>query len=179
MPFYKRASTLCTSRIQKAIHSNAYNRKLMTIKTVFFTHNKFIFLLIYSLAGSKDVEYRLAQSGDATCTGLENPEFGSRIMTLKRFGPAERCDFPKWFKEPKHWHSLNGELSYNVHQKYVDFHLNINDEYHVNLKSLFLCMHAELFKNNFLHISFFNSFSFPYICTYNDDNLLDPMVRFT
>lgn len=95
----------------------------MTIKTVSFTHNKQynFFLLIYSLAGSKDVEYRLAQSGDATCTGLENPEFGSRIMTLKRFGPAERCDFPKWFKEPKHWHSLNGELSYNVHQKYVDF----------------------------------------------------------
>lgn len=71
------------------------------------------------LAGSKDVEYRLAQSGDATCSGLENSEFGSRIMTLKRFGQAERCDFPKWFKEPKHWHSLNGELSYNVHQKYV------------------------------------------------------------
>ncbi|CRK89429.1 CLUMA_CG003178, isoform A [Clunio marinus] len=67
--------------------------------------------------GSKDVEYRLAQSGDATCSGLENSEYGSRIMTLKRFGPAERCDFPKWFKEPKHWHSLNGELSYNVHQK--------------------------------------------------------------
>jgi hypothetical protein len=103
----------------------------MTIKAVSFTLKKY-FLLIYSLAGSKDVEYRLAQSGDATCTGLENPEFGSRIMTLKRFGPAERCDFPKWFKEPKHWHSLNGELSYNVHQKYVDFHLNINDEYHVN-----------------------------------------------
>jgi hypothetical protein len=70
-------------------------------------------------AGSKDVEYRLAQSGDATCSGLENSEFGSRIMTLKRFGQSERCDFPKWFKEPKHWHSLNGELSYNVHQKYV------------------------------------------------------------
>ncbi|KAG5672928.1 hypothetical protein PVAND_003016 [Polypedilum vanderplanki] len=66
---------------------------------------------------SKDVEYRLAQSGDATCSGLENSEFGSRIMTLKKVGPSERCDFPKWFKEPKHWHSLNGELSYNVHQK--------------------------------------------------------------
>lgn len=73
----------------------------------------------HSLAGLKDVEYRLAQSGDATCSGLENSDYGSRIMTLKRFGPAERCDFPKWFKEPKHWHSLNGELSYNVHQKYV------------------------------------------------------------
>jgi hypothetical protein len=72
---------------------------------------------LHSLAGSKDVEYRLAQSGDATCTGLENSEFGARVMTLKRFGPAERCDFPKWFKEPKHWHSLNGEMSYNVHQK--------------------------------------------------------------
>jgi hypothetical protein len=73
--------------------------------------------VLYSLGGSKDVEYRLAQSGDATCSGLENSEYGSRIMTLKRFGPAERCDFPKWFKEPKHWHSLNGELSYSVHQK--------------------------------------------------------------
>lgn len=73
----------------------------------------------HRLGGSKDVEYRLAQSGDATCSGLDNSDYGSRIMTLKRSGTAERCDFPKWFKEPKHWHSLNGELSYNVHQKYV------------------------------------------------------------
>jgi hypothetical protein len=80
-------------------------------------NNTTLINVAHSLAGSKDVEYRLAQSGDATCSGLENSEYGSRIMTLKRFGPAERCDFPKWFKEPKHWHSLNGELSYNVHQK--------------------------------------------------------------
>jgi hypothetical protein len=80
-------------------------------------NNTALIIVAHSLAGSKDVEYRLAQSGDATCSGLENSEYGSRIMTLKRFGPAERCDFPKWFKEPKHWHSLNGELSYNVHQK--------------------------------------------------------------
>lgn len=80
-------------------------------------NNTTLINVLHSLGGSKDVEYRLAQSGDATCSGLENSEYGSRIMTLKRFGPAERCDFPKWFKEPKHWHSLNGELSYNVHQK--------------------------------------------------------------
>lgn len=76
-------------------------------------------LSLSRLGGSKDVEYRLAQSGDATCSGLDNSDYGSRIMTLKKSGTAERCDFPKWFKEPKHWHSLNGELSYNVHQKYV------------------------------------------------------------
>lgn len=98
---------------------------------------------VHSLAGLKDVEYRLAQSGDATCSGLENSEYGSRIMTLKRFGPAERCDFPKWFKEPKHWHSLNGELSYNVHQKYVSCFVvilsihwpsdaSIHDEWRIN-----------------------------------------------
>jgi hypothetical protein len=85
-------------------------------------------------AGSKDVEYRLAQSGDATCTGLENSEFGSRIMTLKRFGQSERCDFPKWFKEPKHWHSLNGELSYNVHQKYVSLSLHIDTHMCVHIQ---------------------------------------------
>ncbi|CAO1439859.1 unnamed protein product [Diamesa serratosioi] len=66
---------------------------------------------------SKDVEYRLAQSGDASCNGLESAEVGSRIMTLKKSGPLEHCDFPKWFKEPKHWHSLNGEVAFSVHQK--------------------------------------------------------------
>ena len=31
-----------------------------------------------------DVEYRIAQSGDATCTGLFSPAEGSRTMILKR-----------------------------------------------------------------------------------------------
>lgn len=83
------------------------------------TYHLYRYAEIALLGGSKDIEYRLAQSGDATCSGLDNSDYGSRIMTLKRSGTAERCDFPKWFKEPKHWHSLNGELSYSVHQKYV------------------------------------------------------------
>lgn len=31
-----------------------------------------------------DIEYRIAQSGDATCTGLFSPAEGSRTMILKR-----------------------------------------------------------------------------------------------
>lgn len=31
-----------------------------------------------------EVEYRVAQSGDATCTGLFSPAEGSRTMILKR-----------------------------------------------------------------------------------------------
>lgn len=34
--------------------------------------------------GSGDVEYRVAQSGDATCSGLFSPLEGSRTMILKK-----------------------------------------------------------------------------------------------
>lgn len=68
---------------------------------------------------SKDAEYKLAQSGDATCNGLDSAEVGSRIMTLKKAAPAERCDFPAWFKGPKHWHALMGNAGYTFHQRLV------------------------------------------------------------
>lgn len=32
----------------------------------------------------REVEYKIAQSGDATCTGLFSPAEGSRTMILKR-----------------------------------------------------------------------------------------------
>lgn len=34
--------------------------------------------------GAGDVEYRVAQSGDATCSGLFSPQEGSRTMILKK-----------------------------------------------------------------------------------------------
>jgi len=34
--------------------------------------------------GSGDIEYRVAQSGDATCSGLFSPLEGSRTMILKK-----------------------------------------------------------------------------------------------
>uniref|UniRef100_A0A182M2T7 Uncharacterized protein n=1 Tax=Anopheles culicifacies TaxID=139723 RepID=A0A182M2T7_9DIPT len=61
------------------------------------------------LSGS---EYKLAQSGDATCNGLESAEVGSRIMTLKKAPLMDRCDFPVWFKGPRFWHALMGSAHY-------------------------------------------------------------------
>ncbi|CAO1439869.1 unnamed protein product [Diamesa serratosioi] len=72
---------------------------------------------------SKDDEYKLAQSGDATCNGLESAEVGSRIMTLRRAPPVVRCDFPSWFKGPKHWHSLSGNLAYTFHHDDGSMHI--------------------------------------------------------
>ncbi|XP_055321818.1 uncharacterized protein LOC129577954 isoform X3 [Sitodiplosis mosellana] len=72
---------------------------------------------------SKDAEYKLAQSGDATCNGLDSAEVGSRIMTLRRSPPTERCDFPAWFKGPKHWHSLAGNNQYVYHQSDGSMHI--------------------------------------------------------
>ncbi|XP_017081900.2 uncharacterized protein LOC108115132 isoform X2 [Drosophila eugracilis] len=76
-----------------------------------------------SLPSSKDAEYKLAQSGDATCNGLDSAEVGSRIMSLRKPPIAERCDFPAWFKGPRHWHALMGNAVYNYHSNDGSVHI--------------------------------------------------------
>lgn len=67
---------------------------------------------VYEKLSGSDAEYKLAQSGDATCNGLESAEVGSRIMTLKKAPLMDRCDFPVWFKGPRFWHALMGSAHY-------------------------------------------------------------------
>ncbi|XP_052858408.1 uncharacterized protein LOC128266148 isoform X1 [Drosophila gunungcola] len=76
-----------------------------------------------SMSSSKDAEYKLAQSGDATCNGLDSAEVGSRIMSLRKPPIAERCDFPAWFKGPRHWHALMGNAVYNYHSNDGSVHI--------------------------------------------------------
>lgn len=76
-----------------------------------------MFFLTKLGAANADAEYKLAQSGDATCNGLESAEVGSRIMTLKRAPMTERCDFPAWFKGPRHWHALMGNANFIFHPR--------------------------------------------------------------
>ncbi|XP_037808018.1 uncharacterized protein LOC119601262 isoform X2 [Lucilia sericata] len=76
-----------------------------------------------SVSTSKDAEYKLAQSGDATCNGLDSAEVGSRIMSLRKPPITERCDFPVWFKGPRHWHVLMGNAVYNYHTNDGSIHI--------------------------------------------------------
>ncbi|TMW48468.1 hypothetical protein DOY81_006450, partial [Sarcophaga bullata] len=76
-----------------------------------------------SMSTSKDAEYKLAQSGDATCNGLDSAEVGSRIMSLRKPPVTERCDFPVWFKGPRHWHVLMGNAVYNYHTNDGSIHI--------------------------------------------------------
>ncbi|XP_031633309.1 uncharacterized protein LOC116347051 isoform X3 [Contarinia nasturtii] len=79
--------------------------------------------ILSSDESTKDAEYKLAQSGDATCNGLDSAEVGSRIMTLRRSPSTERCRFPAWFKGPKHWHALAGNNQYVYHQSDGSMHI--------------------------------------------------------
>lgn len=40
-------------------------------------------------------------------------------MSLRKPPVTERCDFPVWFKGPRHWHVLMGNAVYNYHTKWV------------------------------------------------------------
>lgn len=66
---------------------------------------------------SEDVEYRVAQSGDATCNGLFSPMEGSRTMTLKKAAVTTKCRFPSWLTQSQHWHSLDYTRSYSFHHR--------------------------------------------------------------
>jgi hypothetical protein len=50
----------------------------------------------------------VAQSGDATCDGIELPSEGSRIMKLTKTAQVEtNCKFPSWLLSYRHLQSLD------------------------------------------------------------------------
>lgn len=63
------------------------------------------------------VEYRVAQSGDATCNGLSSATEGSRTMTLKKVPALPKCRFPMWISSNNHWHTLDYSFTYSFHHK--------------------------------------------------------------
>ncbi|XP_033607260.1 uncharacterized protein LOC111864295 [Cryptotermes secundus] len=63
-----------------------------------------------------DVDYRVAQSGDATCNGLFSPMEGSRTMTLRKAASPSKCKFPLWLTASQHWHTLDYRRSYTFHK---------------------------------------------------------------
>ncbi|XP_068630532.1 uncharacterized protein [Battus philenor] len=63
------------------------------------------------------VEYRVAQSGDATCNGLFSATEGSRTMALKRVSVRFSCQFPAWMTFSHTWHTLDFGTNYTFHAR--------------------------------------------------------------
>lgn len=67
--------------------------------------------------GSKTV-YNIAQSGDATCNGIQNAFEGSRTIKLTtEDNHHKRCKFPEWITEHHTWLSLDKKKIYKFSQK--------------------------------------------------------------
>ncbi|XP_054289562.1 uncharacterized protein LOC129004892 [Macrosteles quadrilineatus] len=71
-----------------------------------------------------DVEYRVAQSGDATCNGLFSPMEGSRTMTLKKVTASQKCKFPMWLTQHHQWYTLDYRSSYKFHHRNTTLHIS-------------------------------------------------------
>ncbi|KAF9802524.1 hypothetical protein SFRURICE_013711, partial [Spodoptera frugiperda] len=63
------------------------------------------------------IEYRVAQSGDATCNGLFSATEGSRTMALKRVSVRFNCQFPTWMTFSHTWHTLDFTSNYTFYQR--------------------------------------------------------------
>ncbi|XP_018332882.1 uncharacterized protein LOC108742246, partial [Agrilus planipennis] len=77
---------------------------------------------VYEKASTKSeaidgIEFRVAQSGDATCNGLFSATEGSRTITLKRVPSPSDCRFPSWLAGLNHWHSLDYSITYSFHHR--------------------------------------------------------------
>ncbi|KAG5895130.1 hypothetical protein JTB14_008565 [Gonioctena quinquepunctata] len=70
-----------------------------------------------SLEDMGGVDYRVAQSGDATCNGLFSATEGSKTMTLKKAPPSTKCRFPFWISSYNHWHTLDYSATYSFHHR--------------------------------------------------------------
>ncbi|XP_061728868.1 uncharacterized protein LOC133533827 isoform X1 [Cydia pomonella] len=82
--------------------------------------------------GSADVEYRVAQSGDATCNGLFSATEGSRTMALKRVSIRSNCQFPSWMTFSHTWHTLDYSSNYTFYQRNAT--LRITDKSGADIK---------------------------------------------
>ncbi|BES94592.1 Hypothetical protein NTJ_07401 [Nesidiocoris tenuis] len=61
--------------------------------------------------------YEVAQSGEATCSGMVSPVEGSRTFKLTRVTAHNRCKFPQWVTQHTHWRSLDYSHSFHFSHK--------------------------------------------------------------
>lgn len=62
--------------------------------------------------------YYIAQSGDATCSGLQSPTEGSRTMKLTIVDDQhKRCKFPIWITDHHTWLSLDHHKTFKFSQR--------------------------------------------------------------
>ncbi|KAK7085683.1 hypothetical protein SK128_011445, partial [Halocaridina rubra] len=60
------------------------------------------------------LDYRMAQSGDATCNGVFSANDGSKTLKISKAGNYSGCEFPSWLTSYRRWHALDKGASYSV-----------------------------------------------------------------
>lgn len=59
-------------------------------------------------------DYRMAQSGDATCNGVFSAYDGAKNLRIKKAGSYSGCEFPPWVAMHHRWHALDKGVIYSV-----------------------------------------------------------------
>lgn len=98
----------------------------------------------------QDHTYQVAQSGEATCSGLLTPNEGSRNMKLTKIeGQHTRCKFPTWVTQHYHWRSL--DYSHSFHFSHRNASLKISSRTGFTETKL-MCHYVETEKSNMARI---------------------------
>ncbi|XP_046631186.1 uncharacterized protein LOC124311002 [Daphnia pulicaria] len=84
----------------------------------------------------RPVTILLAQSGDATCSGLTSPTEGSRTLKLtKAEADGRKCHYPSWFLAHNRWQTLDGRWTYALHKNSTMRIINNTTSGHATLSS--------------------------------------------
>ncbi|XP_063861468.1 uncharacterized protein LOC135101443 isoform X3 [Scylla paramamosain] len=60
------------------------------------------------------LDYRMAQSGDATCNGVFSAYDGAKNLRISKARSYSGCEFPPWVATHRRWHALDKGVSYSV-----------------------------------------------------------------
>ncbi|XP_046980658.1 uncharacterized protein LOC124545759 [Schistocerca americana] len=80
------------------------------------------------------VTYNVAQSGDATCSGLLSATEGSRTMSLTKVENRHtQCRFPSWVTDHHNWYTLDMKQSYHFSHKNATLRITDDSAHEVRI----------------------------------------------
>lgn len=80
------------------------------------------------LENNNSTTYRVAQSADASCDGLDQPSNGPLSMMLTKMEKFDRlCNFPSWATHNGQWQTLNRSHIYDFASNHSTFTVHHNE----------------------------------------------------
>lgn len=98
--------------------SSRYLVSMMNHSHVYTDEARYRCFVYQKQPGERQVTYKMAQSGFASCLDLWNVNEGYRTFTMKKLeSDKTKCEFPTFVSKHHDWHSVDGRVSLHINKR--------------------------------------------------------------